>query len=393
MQCSVCNKKPSVKVLTTTKGIVNICEECNTRLETMKGPKKVKLPSPAEIKAHLDEYVIDQHEAKKVLSVAVYNHYKRVNFSTPGIELSKSNVLMIGPTGTGKTLVARTLARALDVPFAAADATALLSGGGRGLEEKVVAPLAQVAGYDAKKTESGIIYIDEIDKIAKKGHNMALGESIQQSLLKIIEGTVATIPVQGEKRTIQVDTSNILFIVGGAFVDLEQIVLMRFGGGVAIGSMMTHNELLAEITPTDIVKFGLIPEFVGRLPVIVTLNELNRETLITILTEPKNALVKQYETKFKLDGIDLIFERDSLELIADKALKLKTGARGLRTIIEDAMLDIMYKAPSEKNLNRITISKDVIEKSGDAVFQYVEATEEKELVSLEPKVSRNKAAT
>ncbi|MCL2851014.1 MAG: ATP-dependent Clp protease ATP-binding subunit ClpX [Firmicutes bacterium] len=428
MQCSVCNKNPSLKKLQTPKGEVSICGECLGRLEAMKEQKHLTvrlsrdpstknltiiprlsktsansiikrsgLPAPSEIRAHLDEYVIGQFDAKKVLSVAVYNHYKRVNYTNSDdnnerVELGKSNVLMLGPTGSGKTLVARTLARALDVPFASADATSLLSGGGRGLEEKVIIPLAQACNYDSKKAERGIIYIDEIDKISKRGHNHALGESIQQSLLKIIEGTVSTIMVQGEKRSIQIDTSNILFIVGGAFVGIEDQVLMRFGGGASVGEVKTTNELLKEVTPSDIIKFGLIPEFVGRLPVIVTLDELDHSALIKILTEPKNALVKQYKKKFALDGIDLEFDKQSLVTIADMALKLKTGARGLRTVMEESMLDIMYNAPSETNLNRITITSDVITKSGKATFQYIEAAAATKLDELLPKRPRGKAA-
>jgi len=358
-------------------------------------PKKSDLPSPAELRSHLDEYVIGQEEAKKVLSVAVYNHYKRVTYNKSvstgeRIELSKSNVLMIGPTGSGKTHIAKTIARALDVPFASVDATALLSGGGRDLENKVLSSLLQETKYNTELAERGIIYIDEIDKIAKKGHNSALGESLQQSLLKVIEGTIAVLPAPGGK-TVKLDTHNILFVVGGAFVDIDTIILMRFGGGI-IGDTMSFNDLLKEVTPEDIAKFGLIPEFIGRLPVIVTLNELDKSTLITILTKPKNALVKQYVTKFALDGIELRFDKDALNAVAEKAFGLKTGARGLRTIMEDSMLDIMYNAPSEGNLKVVTISADVIKKSGKAEFQYIEATEEVVMPELEPKPARNKTA-
>ena len=402
MNCSVCNKNKFTRELATAKGNVNICDDCYAKLVAMKSEvtepksKMKKLPVPTQIRALLDEYVIGQDSAKKVLSVAVYNHYKRTFYGETQnegerVELSKSNVLMLGPTGSGKTLIARTLARAIDVPFATSDATALVSGGGRGLEDKIITSLLQSCDYDVARAERGIIYIDEIDKIAKKGHNSALGESIQQSLLKIIEGTVAELSGPGGKK-IKIDTHNILFIAGGAFVDIDTIILMRFGGGVAIGETRSFNDLLKEVTPEDIAKYGLIPEFIGRLPVIVTLDELDKATLITILTTPKNAVIKQYKTKFALDGIELDFDDSALDEIAEAALKLKTGARGLRTIIENSMLDIMYNAPSEKNLNKVTVSADVIAKTGGATFQYIEATEEVLMEEQIPKPSRTKTA-
>lgn len=348
-----------------------------------------KLPTPEEIRAHLDEYVIGQEDAKKVLAVAVYNHYKRINYAAAGggdIELSKSNILMIGPTGSGKTYITKTLARALNVPFVAADATTLLSSGAQEIET-ILANLIKSADNDIKRAERGIVYIDEIDKIATK--YSTAGERLQQALLKTIEGTVADI--QFTEGQVKIDTTNILFIVGGAFVGLEGIVNTREGGGV-IGLEVTVTQLIKNVIPSDLAKFGMIPEIVGRLPIIVGFNELDAATLIDILTKPKNALAAQYKKMFEIDGVELAFDKSALMKIAEKALDLKTGARGLRTVMEDCMRDIMYGVPSEKNLNRIVITSDVVMKTGKPIYEYAQANEEIELDELPPKPPRNTSA-
>ena len=393
VRCSFCNKTQSqVRKLIAGPNGTYICDECvevcaeiiEEEMEFENGDgwnpfSDINLLKPEEIKAFLDEYVIGQDEAKKVLSVAVYNHYKRIMAEKDmGVELAKSNILMLGPTGCGKTLLAQSLAKVLNVPFAIADATALTEAGYVGEDvENILLKIIQAADYDIKKAEYGIIYIDEIDKITRKSENPSItrdvsGEGVQQALLKIIEGTVASVPPQGGRKhphqeLIQIDTTNILFICGGAFEGIDKIIEKRIdrksiGFNAEVGQKRDYNidHLLQQVLPQDLVKFGLIPELVGRVPVTVALNMLDKDALIDILTKPKNALVKQYQKLLEIDGVELEFDEGALQEIAEISLKRKTGARGLRAIMENVMMDIMYQAPSDETLKSCMITRDVV---------------------------------